>query len=193
MTDQDVRRLVVEPGFAVETFFTRAYDQDWDWIKTIEESEAGPREAIFMTGDRRTAFHFVEDSFLDTKFVLVRGDEVERWMGVVRALVPHRTDAEILATARTGGTIEERVRGLLDLAVVAGQLDRREVLATIEHAIGANETVLRRASLLVVSYLGWRELRSLAERMAADDPDEEVRSEAEVVVEGYELHGGEGR
>lgn len=189
MTDQDARRLVVDTGFPVEDFFTRAYVQDWDWMKTVEESAAGPREAIFMTRDRRTAFHFVEDSFLDAKFVLVRGDDVEGGLELVRPLVPHRRDEDVLAMARGALGVDERVRGLLDLAVIAGQLDPQEVREVIEEAAGAKDAVLRRASLLVISYLGWPELRGLAQEMATRDPDPEVRSEAEILLEGYDLHG----
>lgn len=180
------RRLVLDSSVTEEKFYPIAKIQGWLWWKTIEEMKDHPREVIFATLDKKTSVHFVDDSYLETRFLIFRGAEASAAHARALEVVAHRPDEEVLEAAKAAAG-EARADSLLALAAIAAQLDRGRVVEAFRVAALAREPMVRRAAIVAMGYMGWPELRELAEAMAASDPDQGIREDASALLEGYDL------
>ena len=181
------RRLVLRPPIAVERFTAVAYVLGWMWWDTIEESDDGPCETIFLTRDNKTSIHFVDDSFTATCFLVFKGEEPEKAFETAEQRFPSHSEDDIVTAAREAEETETRIRGILALAVIASQADRSAVVDIVRAASVDSEPMVRRASIVAMSYVGWPEFRAVAADMQRSDADPEIREDAAALVEGYAL------
>jgi hypothetical protein len=61
------------------------------------------------------------------------------------------------------------------------------VIEVFEQASAQDDVTVRRAAVVASGYLPWEELRSLLERLAEGDPDEAVRRDTAVMLEGKDI------
>ena len=179
-------KIILRDPISEDDFRPIAYFQGWLWWDKVPESEEHPYESIYTTLDKKTSLHFVDDSLLDVRYLLIKGSNVEATAAKARSVLPTWEDAEVLRTARGADEPEERQRAILQSAVLAAENKDPVFLEIFRQARSHPDPAVRRAAMTAISYLGWPELREIVAEYASD-PDPEVRQDAATLLEAYEL------
>jgi len=182
-------RILLE-GAADEELVRRAmYAADLNVVDEIEPGDDHPYEVVFAAPGDEAVAHYVEDDFLGYRYVVVAsGDEgvAEEVAGELRGALPHVSRDEVLRRAREARDGPAHAAALYQAAIVAPEVADAELLPLFERAFASGDPGLREAAILAAGYAEWKELAAPLRRLAASDPEPELRAQAAAMQEGLE-------
>jgi hypothetical protein len=165
-----------------------AYRMNLAAVREIDASDDAPHEIVFRSRtDAATLIHQVDDSMVDVRYLVVKSGDLAAVVAGIRELIPTVSldDAETLF--ESGGAATEVQRAVAYFGLLAPPTDDERVRSLLERAFVHPERIVRRMAVLACGYAGWPELVTPLRELAQNDPDEDVRKDAEVMVEGYAM------
>jgi hypothetical protein len=180
-------RLVLNEEVDREQVETAAWDLNWQWWDEMPAAEDAPHEVIWKTQDDSTRVHLIEDHLVGLAYLLVEGTDAESLARSARSKLRVYGKDEIVKLAGDAKSRDDRIKTVY-LAALAGsprQVDA-DLLRIIERAFGSEETDVRHAAIVASGYLGWEPLEDALRKLAEEDPDEGVRSDARLMLEALE-------
>lgn len=184
------RIVVLDPVVTSEGFAEGADAAGWELIEEIEESESSNHELIYRPDedDEENQIHYVEDQFVRVRYALVRGPDAKALGEQVEERFDYIDQAEVLKLAeKEDDDLQEMVDWLMSATVLGEQAGHKRLATLVERRLGHENSAVRRAALISVSWLEWRDFRETVERMAKEDEDADVREDAENLAESYRL------
>jgi hypothetical protein len=154
----------------------------WILDEVAKATKDRPFELVWLTDDEETSIHYIEDTVLALNCVLVRGEEVDEVVELIRADVETVPREEVLARGRRAEGTWLVNAAYLVAATASSDYDA-EAFAIVERAAEAAEPDARRAAAVSMGYLEWPESRERLERLAHEDPDPDVRQTASTILE----------
>jgi hypothetical protein len=174
--------LVLEEHITYEDFVCVAKQLSWLKQETIEgDREKEAFQEIWKTPDLANIINYVDDPLTLTRFIWIRGADIEKPLFEICRRLPAYEPEELLEKASEAKTINEGVEAVLRLAVAFPHFDP-DVLEIFEKFLDATNANLRKATIQAMAYRLWAESIPLLVQVSMADPDEEVKEFARRVL-----------
>ncbi len=147
-------------------------------INVVIATEHHPGQMIFATSDRAGVIHLVQDGRLGVRYLAGQGVSASWGLAKLAQSLPC-WEVDAILSLQSSDDANTRSRAP-SLAVFAGPDIAESVLRA---ALADPSSIVRNAALLALSYSPTAELGVDLQRLAADDPDEMVRFQAQKLVE----------
>lgn len=154
------------------------------WVVHQDLPSTRPREAreqIWVTPDRGTAIHYLDDPTPKERFLLVYGKDTGAVSFDLGANFDITTAEDVTERALLAATDPERSTAAWQLAVVTPDYDEA-TLDLLKSLYYDASDLVRHAVVNAVGYRGWPEGRDFLEEVARDDPSPELRENARAIV-----------
>ena len=170
------------PRDAVDTL---AYDEQWYLEDSQERTAKTPYEVVWRlqkTSDTR--IHYVEDHVITLAYLIIVGPRARQVAEVARRRLKVFTVDEILEEAGRAKSRDDWIYVVYELAAAAPAEPDPRIVQVLERALEHDDRDVRRAAMVAMAYMEWKELRPLLERVNEKDPDPGVKKMARVTLEG---------
>jgi hypothetical protein len=188
-------RLVIREEVPEERVAQIAQELDWTEGELAAPTDPGFYERVWQTPDGLSVVHYLQDGNIGAHYLLVQGANPPELEERIREAFPLYTRDEVLELADSASSRREKVRAVCRLGATApAACDRDYLDRHLRFLLEDDDPEVRAASLFATTYPHWIEFREPIERMAAEDPDEDTRLDAQDTLEALERHhwGGEG-
>jgi hypothetical protein len=132
--------------------------------------------------------HFIHDRELGAQYFVLQSQEPDKEAviesrvrsGPFKFLSPEQIVKDFDDATRPA----DLTRGFARLVLIAPEKHEPQFAARIERVLKHPDPAVRAQGLAAFTYLGWPELKPLIED-SSRDPDEQVRRNAETILDGY--------
>lgn len=145
----------------------RAYEQVW-----VTPNVVAPT----------TGVHYFEDPIPNFPYLVVSGADVHHIASLLAERLPVYTPDELLNSALDASTHNDQVRAINRLAIGFVNFDPSAYTIIMTFALQAQNPLLREAAVNSIAYRAWPHFRPLLERIVAEDPAENVRRKATLLL-----------
>lgn len=184
-------RSLLRPGTGLSDVEEYATSSGWERIRQQErDPAAGLQRKIAWRVASEVCLFYTEDDDADCAFVYVGAS----WKSVGEGFYQHAREhlpvyepQEVIAGYRRpgGGSAKNLLR-----AVLAAPREYDEtVFDIVAEAMRSPDRQLRAAAVYATSYNLWAEYLPKLRQVASSDPDEEIRSDADMMIEIYRESG----
>lgn len=187
MSEIPKARLILADSMTREEF--RAIARGHDWIlHQVYDTPGSNYEEVWTNADQTAALHYVEDSEISGEhFLLVRSDSVHAYATAIARVFRTVSLDELYKTVVYGENVDERIRALTRLGVVAFDVTKDVRVAWETGLFHADERV-RLATIRAMSFNGLPALIPLLEEAALEDPSDDVRALAQRLIDSIQRH-----
>lgn len=183
-------RIAFKPSVQLGRMQTFAWDRNWNITGATREDEA-PTRFSWETVDGGTDIVYLEDPYIGVNYLVITGDSVVPVAEDVRSGLDCWTFEEASSHASGSADRDAKIRGIYIGALSASRGERDRLVSTFQQLAGDPDPIIRHALLVGIGYVGPdARLRGIAEELRDNDPDDEVRRDAELLLEGL---GGQGQ
>lgn len=157
------------------------------WILHEDRPSTGPKDAheqSWVTPDRGTAIHYMDDPTPKQRFLVVYGRDTGAVSFDLGANFDITTPIDVTERALLASTDPERIDAAWQLAVVTKDYDEATLDLLKSLYYDASDPV-RHAVVNAVGYRGWPEARGFLEEVARDDANPELRENARAIVKAW--------
>lgn len=186
-----MKRLVLKGDVSREEVDQAARTLDWLWWQDVDRTAERPRETIWVTPDHESRVHYIEDFLIGLNYLLFEGPRADELASAALELptlsvYPHD---EVVAIGRVADSRDGLIQAVY-LAGVAGLPGRPddELLEVFRKCFASDDDDVRHAAIAATGYAGWPQLVDELERLVGSDPDEGVRRDAQLMLDGLREH-----
>lgn len=190
MTKPKRRRIALREGSWRDDVESFAYFEDL-FITGGSKSGEQPYESIWASADDALVLHYIEDPVLGWAYLQAEGEGAAQLIERAESALPAIPLEEAVSTAAAAEPGQPWVDALYLLAVSASPDEPADagIVREFDRALTDGDTQAKQAAIYATGYLGWPELQAHLRRVAADDADDEVRRNAELMLEGIDQAG----
>lgn len=171
--------IVLKPESGRDEFARQATALKLAHHETREgDGEKRAYEEVWATPDQRSAVHYVEDPVSGTRFLWVRGANVQKFSYEFTKRLDTYVPEEVVEDALKTTPHDEQVRAIFRLAVTFPTYDEDAFRVFEAYATKAPDPLLRRATLNAMAYRCWPEFIPVFEKVEKRDRDPDVRATA---------------
>jgi hypothetical protein len=187
MTEIPKVRLILADSMAREEF--RVIARGHDWIPhQVYDAPGLNYEEVWTKADQTAALHYVEDSEISgERFLLVRSDSVHAYAPAIARAFRAVSPDELYKTIVYGENVDERIRALTRLGVVAFDVTK-DVRVAWETGLFHVDERMRLATIRAMSFNGLPALIPLLKEAALEDPSDDVRTLAQQLIDSIQRH-----
>lgn len=159
-----------------------------EWLVHEERPSTGPKnpyEQIWVTPDRGTALHYMDDPTPKERFLVLYGRDagtVAIQLGAANLDI--HTSEDVVDRALVASSNPERITVAWQLGVVAKLYDAT-ILDLLKSLYSGADDSVRAAVINAIGYRGWPEARGFLEEIAANDPSADLRQNAREIVAAW--------
>lgn len=165
-----------------------AYDNDWQFQDLILPTETQPFEKIWLTADRQTAIHYIEDSMLGVRYLHVDGENRDPITALIQSRIAIYDLDAIRQQIETASDANLAIRATYHLAAIAPAQFDPELFGYFGRMLAHPDSEVRRAAIFATAYAPWVEFRPYLEQIAATDAVEDVRDFAAFMLASHMRH-----
>lgn len=170
----------------IQTF---AWDRNWNITGATREGES-PTRFSWETIDGRTEIIYLEDPYIGINYVLIKGDSVLPVADDIRPTLDCWSFDEAISLATGSTDRDAKIRGIYVSALSASRSERDRLVQVFRQLAGDADPDIRHALLVGIGYVGPdSRLREIAESLRDNDPDDNVRRDAGLLIEGLGSQG----
>src|SRR5262245_12367787 len=177
-------RIALRESVTRQKLDSAAWDNNWDFDQIIQRSETRPFEKIWLTPDEQTAIHYIEDFLLGINYLLIQGAEADQVAQQARATIETYSNADIRQMAQQAKGRDDNIRAVYYAAIAAPLQYDESFFKIFQQAFAHENPDVRSAGVVASGYVEWPEFREPLEKLQQSDPDETVREDARVMLEG---------
>ena len=165
-----------------------AWQQNWELYDVYLRTEKTPLTKIWTTSDEQTGIHYFEDFYINTRYLLLRGQNKEKIAEKIRASLDTYTLDEIRTKLQKQNIIpkNEYINTVLSLGVAINQEYDREFFNDFIELMSNSDPDVREAAIFATTYLGWKEFYEPLQRLKNEDPNPSVRDFASDTLKSLE-------
>ncbi|MER6145732.1 HEAT repeat domain-containing protein [Streptomyces sparsogenes] len=177
-------RLVIKPGFTSDD--VDFVSMQWGWILQRHRiPEGGAYVDTWVTLDRKTEIHQVDDQPIGTRYFTLRGPGTAEVARHIRQDCDLWLIDEALDALRTADTRDEKLRLVYAAALSASEQDAEErVVPEFRNVMRDPDAGVRQSVVIATGYLPHPGLVELVRELRDRDPVEHVRRNAAILLDG---------
>lgn len=177
-------RIAFKPSVQLARMQIFAWDQNWNITGATLQDESPTRHS-WETLDEGTHIVYLEDPYIGVHYVSITGDSLVPVAEDIRSALDCWEFEEVLRQATGSADRDAKIRGIYIGALSASRGERDRLVSTFQQFAGDSDADIRHALLVGIGYVGPDErLRRIAEELRDNDPDGNVRRDAELLLEG---------
>lgn len=150
-----MKRIILHESVERDDIDDAMQRHGWRLANVAAASATQPAQIIFVTRDRGTMLHFVEDAHLEAMYAAVRGGDVDAAERDLRSALPAYTEDEIAALTARSDEPAAFIRGLRYRALTAPEAPSDELVRIFHEALAHPETRVRSAAAALRGYVPW--------------------------------------
>ena len=142
---------------------------------------------MYIKHGGKTSIHYIEDFFIETSYILTKGEEVDLVIEEAKSNFNCYSWQEIIDEYTTSKDIKRKIK-LIHLAGVTapyGELDP-EYKKFFDDCLKDKNPQIRKAVILAMGYMSWQEWKEVLNDLQQEDPDLEVSESAFLMLESFE-------
>lgn len=176
-------RLLLERTVSREDVEFAAYSMSWQLVDQQAASASAPLRQVYRPPGSAGFVFYVEDAMLALRY-LEADDNAVAALDDIREKLPTRDAQSVLDWLCTARTPDEIRLALRQAALIAPRSSDPQWFEATRPFFDHSHRGVRLTAVLVAAYLGWPEFMAILERLAASDPDIDVREDARTVLAG---------
>jgi hypothetical protein len=165
-------------------------EKGWSLISEAKEDQAhGVKHQVVWLTSTTITLHYEEDYISRQSYVYLAGDDFDALPMLVADLTESLqpwSRTELLKAIRAARTGPELARAVLRAGLGAPMEFDQEFFDAISACMLADEIPLREAGILAAGASPWPQFRPALERIAAEDPETEVREMAQAALRAFD-------
>lgn len=174
-----MKRIPIDESVTRDDVVRAAYSLNLDINNYIQATEERPMEIIYNVRGERTFLHYIDDLFLGYPYIAVSGENASELAEAVAEKVRIITAEDVHRAFATPPSDTDSMRRLLAAtALTAPEKADARYLEYLQTGFTHPSPEVRRAAVVAVGYIGWRELAEPLQNLAENDPDADVRRDA---------------
>jgi hypothetical protein len=185
-------RIVLQETVSEKNVDAAAWDSDWSLIKTIKADENTPHEVIWLHSFENVNIHYIEDFYIGIAYFVLRGDELDSVIEDICASLPTYTEDDVFKMLEDYKDDQDNlVKAIYYLGLIAPQQFSSLYFNLFKDVLSHKNSIVRSAVITAIGYVGWQAFKDLLEPLQNSDPDLEVRTDASVLLSGFELYAAD--
>ncbi|MFF3455048.1 HEAT repeat domain-containing protein [Streptomyces sp. NPDC002730] len=185
--DFDIR-LILKHAKAEPCVIRIAEMNDWD-LRIMGNRKAEVYVDKWITSDGRAEIHYVEDPMTGLPFVTFRGEGSDDAAQLVGESCHLWAFQEALDTIDSAQNRDDRLTAIYAATLTAPEREVDSLVETFRSLATDPDPGVRQSVVVATGYLPWPALVELVQHLAETDPVDHVRHNAQVLLEGFNLHG----
>jgi hypothetical protein len=177
-------RIVFKPSVELGPIQTYAWRRNWNITGATREDES-PTRFSWETIDGEAEIVYLEDPYIGINYALIKGNSVLSVSDDIRSALDCWSFAEAVSLAAGSADRDAKIRGIYVGALSASRNERDRLVSVFQQLTEDADPDVRHALLVGIGYVGAdARLREIAEELRDNDPDDEVRRDAALLLEG---------
>lgn len=178
---KDVVRVVLKETMPRSKVKSIISAEHFDFWRVIKETEETPYEVVWITRDRKSAIHYIEDFDSETHYIAVEGEQKYEILHLLSERLDVYQRDEIVELFRDADS-DDSAAWLIKLAGVASPPDQDDIfLALFERASHDSRKKVRIAAIEAIVWASWNSGLPI-EGVKSFDEDDEVREYADLAL-----------
>lgn len=173
-------RIVLKESVSNDDISRLAWQESWELYNIIPRTEKAPLTKIWTTPDEQTGIHYIEDFYINARYILVRGKNQEKIAEKNRASLATYSVYELQDKLEKVTEKKECIGVILRLSAASTQDYEPKIFHDLKTMMYASDVDVRKAAIFSTTYLGWQEFREPLEELKNNDPDASVQKFAAV-------------
>ncbi|PUB19865.1 hypothetical protein C8K30_11934 [Promicromonospora sp. AC04] len=182
MTDF-VKRFVLKSGFTSDDVDFVSMQRGWI-LKQVQKHEAGAYIDVWVTLDRKTEIHQVDDRPIGTRYLRVHGPGSNDVAQHIREDCELWSTPEALTELRGTSVGNEKLICIYAAALAADEADGEQVTQEFRNVAGDPDTGVRQSLIIATGYFPYAGLIELVTDLRDSDPVDHVRKNAQLLLDG---------
>jgi len=167
--------------------FERAMEEEgFIKVETIPgDGETTPFQDIWLNPEQTHRINFVHNPVVDTNYLRIDGEFDIKLIGKLGSWICDYDRTELFETADLAlkdDDEEEAVRAIFNIAVKFYYYHHSQKMM-FERYLNSSNPEIRRGAIRAISFQLWRECAPLLEKVIQEDPEEDLRTYAQEVLE----------
>ncbi|KAB1150552.1 HEAT repeat domain-containing protein [Streptomyces luteolifulvus] len=176
-------RLVIKPSCTSDDVDFVSMQRGWI-LKKAQIQEAGAYVDSWVTLDRKTEIHLVDDRPIGTRYFTLHGPGSAEIARQIREDCDVWSAREALADLRGASTRDEKLRAVFAAAVSATEADADDLIREFGTAARDSDAGVRQSVIIATGYFPHPGLVDLVGELRDGDPVEHVRRNAQILLDG---------
>ncbi len=135
---------------------------------------------IWTTPDEQTGIHYIEDFYINARYILILGKNKDKIAGKIRASLETYSTYDLQNKLEKVTEKNECINVILRLSAASTQDYELKIFYDLKTMMYASDVDVRKAAIFSTTYLGWQEFREPLEELKNNDPDISVQKFAVV-------------
>lgn len=173
-------RIVLKESVSNDDISRLAWQQSWELDDIIPRTEKTPLTKIWTTPDEQTGIHYIEDFYINARYILIRGKNQEKIAEKIRASLETYSTYELQEKLEKVTEKNECINFILRLSAASTQDYEPKIFHDLKTMMYASDADVRKAAIFSTTYLGWLQFREPLEELRNNDPDASVQKFATV-------------
>ena len=181
-----VRHIIKPPG-AYRQFRDLAQKNGLQLIDKIQKEPRNPLalQEIFTNIDDTVGIHYVEDGMAELPYIQISGPRLDDYSRIITQNLPVYSEDELFAAWDAANSLDEKIDAILRLGITADAPPADRYLHRIRQGLEDPAPEVRSATLVAFSYHPRDELKAVVERIRDEDPDDDARQRAQVILDTW--------
>ncbi|MGW8887829.1 HEAT repeat domain-containing protein [Streptomyces sp. NPDC055749] len=182
MTDF-IERLVIKASFTSDDVDFVSMQRGWI-LKQAQKPESGAFIDVWVTLDRKTEIHQVDDRPIGTRYFTLRGPGSGEVSQHIREDCELWSTQEALSELRGVSARSDKLVCVYAAALAAGEEDGEQVTQEFRNVTRDPDAGIRQSVILAAGYFPYPGLVDLVRELRDSDPVEHVRRNAQLLLDG---------
>ena len=183
----NIKRIALKENITRGIFRSKTFDLAWRWWDINERTGNTPFERVYIKHGGKTSIHYIEDFFIETSYILTKGEEVDLVIEEAKSNFDCYSWQEIIDEYTTNEDIERKIK-LIHLAGVTAPYGESDpgYKKFFDDCLKDKNPQIRKAVILAMGYMSWQEWKEVLNDLQQEDPDLEVSESAFLMLESFE-------
>ena len=168
-------RIVLKESVSNDDISRLAWQQSWELDDISPRTEKTPLTKIWTTPDEQTAIHYIEDFYINARYILIRGKNQDKIAEKIRASLETYSTYDLQDKLEKVTEKNECINVILCLSAASTQDYEPTIFHDLKTMMYASDVDVRKAAIFSTTYLGWLQFREPLEELKNNDPDASVQ------------------
>lgn len=183
----NIKRIGLKENVTEDMVGIAAFDNRWLFGGKISSTETIPYEVVYYKPGQKTSIHYTEDSFIDTSYIVAKGEEADLVISEAKNDLDCYAWQEILDEYSNTSDPERKIKLIHIAGITAPYLELDpEYKKFFDDCLKDEDPQIRMAVILMMGYMAWPEWKEVLNELRSNDPNSEVRQSAQRMLESFE-------
>lgn len=178
-------RIILKEEVTHDDVSLLAWKDNWTFLSLITNDEYVPYVKMWHAEEGDAVIYYIEDSLLSIQYIKIEGREVQAVAAKIYDSLDAYTGEEIFHMIDEANDSNDYIRAIYCLGAFAGESFDSKISKYFDTVFSNSDPEVRRAAIFATAYCAWREFDAPLQRLRISDPDQNVRTYADLMLESH--------